>query len=512
MERNFYTDRFEHLLREKSDEFRMVPSKRVWHSIYNDLHPGRKWPSLTMGMILIIVLLMIGYLNSTDNSLSKMIVQTNTSNGNELALANPHSPISLSTDGSHQSDINSNFIPGTWPLSTGVYNFPAAQDNNDPFNEKRIDYSASVKLPDFNNDHHIIELVDNYIQSNQLFSDLESRSKKIQEQADKPVNTNISVEPADAVSDGLNRIARLDNTDNKIPFAGLNTARENKTIKPNEHLDQKPFSAQTKKSVSLEEKAWMEDFALHNKSGRQKWKDKMSVEIYATPVVGYRSLTNNIQNPVQANNISATASAGIENAVNHKPGIGLETGLGISYSLTRSIKLKAGVQLNYTSYGINADQTNHPILTNLLLNGPNNGMPYLAATTSTYSNSSGLQPVTLHNTTYQFSLPVGLAIKMAGNENLSWYTGASLQPGMVIGGTANLISSDYKNYITDASLIRRFNMNTSFETYINYKMGGYTLKVGPQIRYQLLSTYDSKYTFSEKLYNVGLKVGLVKSF
>ena len=190
----------------------------------------------------------------------------------------------------------------------------------------------------------------------------------------------------------------------------------------------------------------------------------------------------------------------------------METGLGLSYSLSRFIQIKAGIQLNYTSYGISADQTNHPILTNLLLNGPNNGNLYLAANTSTFSNSSGLQPVTLHNTTYQFSLPVGMAIKLAGNKNLSWYAGATLQPSFVIGGTANLISSDYKNYITDATLLRKWNMNTGFETYVNYKLGSYTLRVGPQLRYQLLSTYDSKYTFSEKLYNMGIKVGVVKGF
>ena len=39
MEKEFYTDEFEQLLKEKADQFRMYPSKRVWHSIYNNLHP-----------------------------------------------------------------------------------------------------------------------------------------------------------------------------------------------------------------------------------------------------------------------------------------------------------------------------------------------------------------------------------------------------------------------------------------------------------------------------------------
>ena len=64
MDRNFYTDDFERLLREKSDEFRLYPSKRIWHSIYNNIHPGRKWPSVAMSITLITAILLMGYLNS----------------------------------------------------------------------------------------------------------------------------------------------------------------------------------------------------------------------------------------------------------------------------------------------------------------------------------------------------------------------------------------------------------------------------------------------------------------
>src|SRR5918993_1909615 len=66
MDRNLHTDDFERLLREKSDEFRMYPSKRVWYSVYNNIHPGRKWPSVVMSMVLITSLLLVGYLNTSE--------------------------------------------------------------------------------------------------------------------------------------------------------------------------------------------------------------------------------------------------------------------------------------------------------------------------------------------------------------------------------------------------------------------------------------------------------------
>lgn len=512
MERNFYTDRFEQLLKEKSDEFRMVPSKRVWYSLYNDLHPGRTWPSLAMGMMLVIILLLVGYLNNYENSVIKV---------NDLA----GSPESKGKTGNNEVSQfallntvplpgNSTFvsIPGAWPSITSTNKSSLTAVIDPLVNDFTTGYASASNVRKAGDDHSIVENINNYINSGILFSELAMLKKGAREKNSMLTGLTDFSDSKQPDSDEPLRILTTADPVSKIPYTNFPVASENNTgnIVPRNNLS--TAATTTKNSVSAEDRAWMDDFAMHNKSGRQKWKDKLSMEIYATPNVGYRSLTSNIQNGAQSGNLSAATGSGINNEVRHNPGIGMEAGLGLSYSVTRSILLKAGAQLNYTSYSINADQTNHPILTSLLLNGPNNGNPFLSATTSTYSNSSQLQPVTLHNTTFQVSLPVGIAIKLAGNQNLGWYAGATLQPTVVMGGTANLISSDYKNYVSDASLIRRWNMNTGFETYVNYKIGAYTLKVGPQFRYQLLSTYDSKYTFSEKLYNAGLKVGLVKGF
>ena len=58
---------FEQSLKEHADKFQMIPSKKVWHGIYNDLHPGKRWPSVTMSLLLIFTLVVIGHLN-TNNS------------------------------------------------------------------------------------------------------------------------------------------------------------------------------------------------------------------------------------------------------------------------------------------------------------------------------------------------------------------------------------------------------------------------------------------------------------
>ncbi|MBK6634098.1 MAG: hypothetical protein IPG38_07055 [Chitinophagaceae bacterium] len=123
-----------------------------------------------------------------------------------------------------------------------------------------------------------------------------------------------------------------------------------------------------------------------------------------------------------------------------------------------------------------------------------------------------MQPVTLHNRTYQISLPVGLAYKLSSQDNVDWFAGASVQPTYVFGGNAHIISSDLKSYISDPSSISTWNLNLGFETYMNFKLGAYQLQVGPQVRYQVYSTYRKNVALIEKPYAVGLKLGLSKGF
>ncbi len=54
MERRFFINNFEQSLKDHANKFEMAPSKKVWHGIYNDLHPGKRWPSVAMSFLLIL--------------------------------------------------------------------------------------------------------------------------------------------------------------------------------------------------------------------------------------------------------------------------------------------------------------------------------------------------------------------------------------------------------------------------------------------------------------------------
>lgn len=508
MERKFYTDEFEQLLKEQTDGFRMYPSKRVWHSIYNELHPGRKWPSIAVSMLLIFALLMIGYWNSNNTSASQKI--------SAKLLPAPKNTAQLPS-------VNLNTFSNNTITSTGsLFNIsPAAKVNsgNTHRNGTGFIYTqspvAKVSAGINSNAGNFTKLtkVENTTSPS---TGLNGNTVTANTTGTKTIELNnttavqITAHSAEAVTADINSMVKLTTAEMSTVFITAPVADFANTAA----ALQQP-AATDKKLLSAEDKAWIDNYAFHNKSKRKKWHDRTASEIYITPSVGYRRLSSNTT--IDANTLNTVVSQpnnniSLNNSVNQKPGSGLELGAGLIYSAAKNIRLKLGVQANFTNYIIQADATNHPTLTALMLNNTNSGYPYMESRASELSNTSGFNPVKVHNTTYQIALPIGLALKLADNNKLEWYAGAAIQPTFVFAGKANLISFDRKNYVKDPSLIRQWNLNSAFETYIHYKFAGYTLQVGPQFRYQIGSTYSKKYSLNENLYNVGIKVGLIKNF
>ena len=138
------------------------------------------------------------------------------------------------------------------------------------------------------------------------------------------------------------------------------------------------------------------------------------------------------------------------------------------------------------------------------------GQLFPAYRSTPYSNGDGITPIKLHNQTFQISIPMGIDVKIAGNENLQWNIGATIQPSYIIAGKSYLISSDKRNYIKESTMLNRFNLNAGFETFITYKINSFTLQLGPQFRKQLFTTNTKQYSVQEKLTNYGFKFGITK--
>jgi hypothetical protein len=355
----------------------------------------------------------------------------------------------------------------------------------------------------------IVQNVNNYIKSNRIYADIAVYNKKTRSNSNKSSDTvNFGNIPEKDITDKLN----LPATKNAKPILNPsgNTAKADASKEKEMKATLSSENTEDKSAILNEEKAWIENYALQNKSAGKKWKGRLAYQVYFTPAVNYRKLTTKVKG-----SSTPFANGDINNSISQKPGFGFEAGLGLNYTVAKRVQLKAGVQFNYTNYDISADQASHPVVTTILLNDPSTGYSYSAARTSTTSNTfntSALRPVTLHNRTYQISVPIGFGYKISSQNNVEWFAGATVQPSYYFGGKAHLISSDLKSYVSDPSSISSWNLNLGFETYMNFKLGTYNLQIGPQVRYQVNSTYKRDVALIEKPYAIGLKFGLTKGF
>lgn len=244
-----------------------------------------------------------------------------------------------------------------------------------------------------------------------------------------------------------------------------------------------------------------------------KLKKKVGFQFYFTPTVSYRKLGENKSflrsQPVTNPNYTPALIYDVNTVVTHKPNIGFELGMAAKYPLTRNLKLLGGLQFNVNRYDIKAYTSFTSSVATIMFNGRTNNRPDSLNTYSRYSNSTtGYKSDWLQNYYIQIAAPFGVEMKLSGNEKVQFGVATTVQPTYVLGDRAFMISTDYKSYVEVPQLVRRWNVNTSLETFVGYSTGKLNWQVGPQVRYQLLSSFINKYPVKENLFDFGLKVGV----
>jgi len=237
---------------------------------------------------------------------------------------------------------------------------------------------------------------------------------------------------------------------------------------------------------------------------------RFAFQLNFTPTISYRKLSANkafLRSANQQANapFSFAALYDVNSAVTHKPDIGLELGFTEKYSLASNFSVKAGLQFNVNSYDIKAFNYQNEFTTIALKT--NAGVDSVL-TTSSHRNFSGYKSDWLQNFYFEISAPVGIEIDIAGDDRVQFGVAGTIQPTYILGDRAYLLSTDYKNYAEVPWLIRRWNISTGLETFVSYSTVKMKWQVGPQIRYQLLSSFVEKYPVKENLFDFGLKVGV----
>ena len=243
-------------------------------------------------------------------------------------------------------------------------------------------------------------------------------------------------------------------------------------------------------------------------------KNKWEWQLYFAPTVSYRKLSGAASNTSYSySGVSYSANFGypsdVNEAVTHSPLIGMELGSAMILNVSKNFRVKGGIQFNYNQYSVKA----YSYVPELAPYGNNNN-GFISAplnVVSRYRNFDGYEATWLKNEHFMISMPVGMEWAILGNGRIQFNVAGSLQPTYMLNNKAFLISTNLKNYAEEPSLLRKVNVNTAIETFLSVNTGTVRWVVGPQFRYQLLSSYKSNYPIKEHLFDYGIKVGVTRT-
>lgn len=501
MDRNLHDDYFERFLRESVEEFRMIPSRRVWTSLYNNLHPGKKWPSLAVCIFLISSVVYIGLSHSSANG--TLTASTTTNNNNLIAgtplykTGSPHRQATGTAGSDENIDGQSAGRPDQVESSAGNGSVQISSYHSNNTGSSSVTVSGITNRTNQTNARRFAQQGQRQDHNSAILAAL------------KHQRTQDNKQPATSWSASS---AKTDETETGINVSDLSTII---TTGNGHNAGKESSSASSLQATSQPgEREWIDNHAFYNKP-KQGFKNRLTYQIYATPSIGFRNMNSNLDDASVPANLSIGNSSLVaekDHSIVHTPAINMEAGYSLIYSLSKTFRIKGGMQLNYSNYYVHAQQLDHPMGASLLING-NDGLEMINKPSTIANNQSEEHARKYSNNSFQLSLPIGADIRLAGNNRFQWFAGATIQPTYVLSGNAFLLSSDMKNYVFDANFVRKWNLNAGFETFVSYKVNqAVMINAGPQFRYQFRSSYIDKYTYDVRMYNLGIKLGIVQQF
>jgi hypothetical protein len=481
MERNFYNDDFEELIRQKTGQYKMYPSDKVWKAIYGSLHTRRRrfvtGMTIMIGAILIFagreLLIPSKHAETARKAVVADLPKNDDGSGISSSLQDltrsgqlqPLAEIVRGKGGSRQNGTKDDQASGISPFVLLT---------NPVFNEAAL----PPPLPSESDGSQ----------------DATVREETVaQRQPTLPGSSRISYDALESslmlsIADHSPRLHTMSADDmEKIQRMQTDAERE----------DRKQFN-------------WLQEFALQQLSPISQ--HRLNWQVYVSPTVNYRTLSGPDYAPIKPTipnvPVALIHFGNINNYVDHTPAIGYNIGTSLIYRITRNISFKAGLQFNYSSYYIRAYASGRQPATLTL----SSYYGYITdSLSSTIGNFGGNYRQDLQNKYYTLSAPVGLELRVIGNGRLQLHIGGTLEPTYLLNTNSYLLTNDYTKYIKEPSLYRRWNLNGGLEAFFSYQAGGLRWQIGPQFRYQLYSSYKNQYPVRENLIGYGIKVGISKA-
>jgi outer membrane protein with beta-barrel domain len=553
-ESNFYSDEFEQLIREKTEQYKMYPSEKVWKGVHNSLHTKRKWFIGSMALFVGGILFLAGreLINPSPHPILAMKALAASDSGAALSKTPVPAVIRRSTLTAYHSSNSVTAIAGQTPGS-GNSN-EEAQDQS----YKGITITLShlvISQPDLSEFlRHAVRLpneapalaviaakgvnvvdaglakvsedavahnIHGAAEAGRSAGEAEHAAGSELAEADGSAGLNPrsvleslsekGVQEARNSRLGHNLLARTRSV-NAASSAGRVSDLSEGRASDAAAISAKASATSIAEASDRERLTWLHDYAMYTLPTTTR-QPRTYLQLTLSPTVNYRTLSGGDFGPgkfVPQAPVSPLHPGDAQRYVDHSPAIGFQVGGSILYRVTRNLSIKGGLQFNFSQYKIKAYASNSPQQATIALSSY---YGYIIDSLTSYTrvgNFGGRTQETYSNDYYQLSAPVGFELRVLGNERLQFNIGATIQPTYLLNTNSYMLTSDYTGYTKEPSLFRRWNFSGGLEAFLTYKVAGIRLQAGPEFRYQLLSTYTTQYPISENLKGYGFKFGIVK--
>ncbi|MBL7721625.1 MAG: hypothetical protein JNK98_06485 [Chitinophagaceae bacterium] len=484
MDRRYNNRDFEHFLKQNADQYRMFPSEKVWEGIHHTLHTRRRWYGIGLALLLL----------STATVTTIMLNNA----GKKQQLADK-APVTKTNDKlTKQTASNTVIIAPQKPaVNNSVIQRPDKLQASLVADQQQLIAPAGAELEE-QAGKLTLEVIPEI--------NLKSAVANIQ-----PLSVQKNTEILKKTSPALQTKKAMFKPNPPV----ASTQPENNTVIVDNIIERKEVKTENENSITTERKEYS-PYTIESVVNSYKYKKsrkKLSWQIFITPTISYRKLKENKTFLEAARTTLGTPAnygysfSDINNIVTHKPDIGLQLGFVTGYPVSKRLTITAGLQFNVSKYDIRAYSHTGEVATIALSN--NAGGTNTVSTITNYRNIGGYKADWLHNMYISGSAPVGLELKLSENKKTTVGIAGTIQPTYILGNRAYLLSADFKNYAEVPSLTRKWNLNTGFEIYAGYSTGKLDWRIGPNVRYQVFSSFIDKYPIREHLFDFGLKLGLM---
>lgn len=504
-------DDFEFYLEQEVNQHRMYPSDHIWRNIQQDIHGHKKWPALTVITLFVISALVVGtILIKPQHQLAA------------LTAANMPLQKAPGTEAEAKQqpaeNMQEHFSPEHITQQT-IARVVRDIDITDNISTALSAYNNNIQdfIPQGNVAASFEPVYTSSLNTNEPLPAAADQKPSVAKKEAQPANNQVKSTPVFA-----NLINLVPNDD--VLYGSLLKLPKSKKTKPHSgfmfSVFEKIEPASPYTSLALDNNNF--STPVHKSFKFKPRNPHLEFSFYAAPSISYRRLSYNNQGMPNHTYISglpynAGYTVDVSRATRNKPATGYEVGASLGYKINDVITLRSGLQFNMREYDIEAYKlTPQAPSTSNSFTTDNNSTSSLGGggvnvSSPSSASLSGNNRIILQNRYYQISIPLGIDVSTWKSGRFAVGVASSIQPTYIFDKDPFIITSDYKGYTDGSKLVRNWNINTALETYLSYSTGKFKWQIGPQFRYQLLSTLSGSYPIKEHLLDYGVKIGIVKS-